>query len=131
MELYSKNKKNIELLESMIKDVSQSNSINGNELKYNVIGIIIKDGVQEAYNYLNRYTKNEDFYNCRDFADIIKIKQEEDDFMLNPMLVEEGVNVCYKCGSKKTVSYSKQTRSADEGTTVFCMCVNCGNKWKM
>jgi DNA-directed RNA polymerase subunit M/transcription elongation factor TFIIS len=58
-------------------------------------------------------------------------QQEKDDFIKNPFEVEEGVNTCMKCGSKKTYSYTKQIRSADEGTTVFCICVICKNRWKM
>lgn len=37
---------------------------------------------------------------------------------------------CKYCG-KKTVTYKLlQTRSADEGTTVFYKCVSCGERWK-
>jgi DNA-directed RNA polymerase subunit M/transcription elongation factor TFIIS len=39
-----------------------------------------------------------------------------------------------KCGRCKTtdVSFSfLQTRSADEGTTTFCECLQCGSRWKM
>jgi hypothetical protein len=60
-----------------------------------------------------------------------KISQaEKDDFLNNPFQVEEGVNTCQKCGSKKTYSYTKQLRCADEGTTVFCICVVCSHRWR-
>ena len=36
--------------------------------------------------------------------------------------IEEGVMECTKCGSKKTYSYTKQTRGGDEATTVFAIC---------
>jgi hypothetical protein len=54
---------------------------------------------------------------------------EEDDFIENPFQVEEGVLECYKCGSKRTISYTKQTRSADEPASVIATCINCKNKW--
>jgi DNA-directed RNA polymerase subunit M/transcription elongation factor TFIIS len=44
--------------------------------------------------------------------------------------VEEGVLECSKCHSKRTISYQRQTRSADEGATTFAQCVNCSHKWK-
>ncbi len=55
--------------------------------------------------------------------------QEQDRFIESPIEIEEGVGEC-SCGSKKTLSYSKQTRSCDEATTVFFTCVECGNKWR-
>jgi len=37
---------------------------------------------------------------------------------------------CGKCG-KRNVTYNQlQTRSADEPMTTFCMCNECGNRWK-
>ena len=54
---------------------------------------------------------------------------EQDAFIERPVQVEEGIGEC-TCGSKKTLSYSKQTRSCDEGTTVFFTCVECGRKWR-
>ncbi|OXA63334.1 transcription elongation factor S-II [Folsomia candida] len=37
---------------------------------------------------------------------------------------------CNKCG-KRDVTYNQlQTRSADEPMTTFCLCLQCGNRWK-
>jgi DNA-directed RNA polymerase subunit M/transcription elongation factor TFIIS len=59
------------------------------------------------------------------------LKQKEyDDFLTKPPDVEEGVIECHKCGSKKTYSFSKQTRRADESATVFVRCSNCHNTFK-
>ena len=63
------------------------------------------------------------------FDDILRNQQEQDDFLVNPFEIEEGVQECNKCGSKRTFSYQKQTRSSDEGMTTFIQCV-CGNKWR-
>ena len=37
---------------------------------------------------------------------------------------------CRKCQSKKCVYYELQTRSADEPSTIFVTCLNCGKNWK-
>jgi DNA-directed RNA polymerase subunit M/transcription elongation factor TFIIS len=38
---------------------------------------------------------------------------------------------CGRCGSNDISNDFLQTRSADEGTTVFCLCKGCGKRWKM
>lgn len=55
----------------------------------------------------------------------------QDDFIANPVEVTEGAVTCTKCGSKKTFSKQMQVRSADEGFSTFCICVNCGSKWRI
>ena len=37
---------------------------------------------------------------------------------------------CGRCKLRKCTYYELQTRSADEGMTIFITCVNCGNRWK-
>jgi DNA-directed RNA polymerase subunit M/transcription elongation factor TFIIS len=44
--------------------------------------------------------------------------------------VEDGILKCGKCKSYKTTYYEMQTRSADEPTSKFCTCHNCGHKWR-
>lgn len=57
--------------------------------------------------------------------------QEHDDFLMKPPDVEEGVIQCHRCKSKKTYSFSKQTRRADESATVFVQCANCNLSFRM
>lgn len=38
---------------------------------------------------------------------------------------------CKKCGSNDITHEFLQTRSADEGTTIFCTCTGCKKRWKM
>lgn len=38
---------------------------------------------------------------------------------------------CSKCGSKNVQWEAKQTRSADEGQTIFLQCRNCHVRWRM
>jgi DNA-directed RNA polymerase subunit M/transcription elongation factor TFIIS len=56
---------------------------------------------------------------------------EENDFMTCPYEISEGVLQCAKCQCRKIFSFSKQTRSADEPTTVFALCSNnsCNHRW--
>jgi DNA-directed RNA polymerase subunit M/transcription elongation factor TFIIS len=62
------------------------------------------------------------------FRDVRNALEEQHSFIENPFEVEEGVLEC-KCGSRKTISFAKQIRSGDEGTTVFAKCVECGRGW--
>lgn len=38
---------------------------------------------------------------------------------------------CSKCGSTDIQIEIGQTRSADEGSTVFCLCLRCQKRWRM
>lgn len=38
---------------------------------------------------------------------------------------------CRKCGSSEVSWEEKQTRSADEAATLFCVCTKCKNRWVM
>ncbi len=42
-----------------------------------------------------------------------------------------GALTCRKCHGDKISIQQKQTRSADEGMTVFCKCDACGTQWRM
>jgi len=57
--------------------------------------------------------------------------QEQDDFLINPPQVEEGIMECKRCHSKRTFSFSKQTRRSDESATVFIRCSNCSFMYKI
>jgi DNA-directed RNA polymerase subunit M/transcription elongation factor TFIIS len=63
---------------------------------------------------------------------VFKKKQKEiDEFLTKEPEIEEGVIECKSCGSKKTFSFSKQTRRADESATVFVRCSQCSKTFKM
>lgn len=62
------------------------------------------------------------------FADEKHEEEEQNNFILHPFEVNEGVLTC-KCGSKRVYSYQKQTRSADEPMTTFATCMACKFSW--
>ncbi len=37
---------------------------------------------------------------------------------------------CYRCGSHKIEYFQQQIHRADEATTTFYRCANCGNRWR-
>jgi hypothetical protein len=57
--------------------------------------------------------------------------QEQDAFIECPPEIEEGIIECKKCRSKKTFSFSKQTRRGDESTTVFVRCSKCSFSFRL
>jgi DNA-directed RNA polymerase subunit M/transcription elongation factor TFIIS len=44
---------------------------------------------------------------------------------------DSGALMCNNCHSHDVEVHQKQTRSADEGMTVFCECSKCGTRWRM
>lgn len=70
-------------------------------------------------------------YYHSNFEKIRKCLEEEQNFIENPPVVEEGVIECGKCKSKRTFSFNKQTRSGDEAVTVFVRCADCGHQFRM
>jgi DNA-directed RNA polymerase subunit M/transcription elongation factor TFIIS len=60
---------------------------------------------------------------------MLKYKNDDIDEMKKPV-IEDGILQCGKCRSYKTEYTEKQTRSADEPTTKFCYCHNCGHRWR-
>lgn len=138
-----KNSKNLTKLESTVWKFCSAEDEDKREdmyttLVYQVYGDIL-NGV--SLKQLTEYIKKgENMFLHPCFAEFRKWTQEKFDFIVNPFEVEEGVQECRAilkkgprkgevCGSKKTFSFEKQTRSADEPTTVFSRCSSCGNKW--
>jgi DNA-directed RNA polymerase subunit M/transcription elongation factor TFIIS len=64
-----------------------------------------------------------------DFSVVAKKMEETDLFMNKNFETEEGVNECSKCKSKRTISFTKQVRSADEGASVFITCIDCKHRF--
>ena len=103
---------------------------------YQIIGDLLEAvDVPTILQYIQSKKIGWDHPNFQIMADKIA---EQNDFIKNPFEVEEGVFQCKAinsatgiiCGSRRVFSYTKQDRSCDEGTSVYCECVACKAKWR-
>ena len=58
-----------------------------------------------------------------------KIKRDSNKFNTKVEAMTE-MFTCKKCKSKRCTYYELQTRSADEPSTIFISCLDCGKHWK-
>lgn len=108
--IYKHNTNAIEKYNEMVRTVSYNcSSLVFNELK----NLVTKD-----------YFKSSIFDKSRESDDK---KLNNISCRLEPM---SGIHKC-KCGCDKVYSYELQTRSADEGMSVFLQCYECGKKWRL
>ena len=125
---YISSEKNIKLLEKKINEITN----NQEEYKKLILELIHYKRNGTSSKELLKLLKSNKVLESGSSYEEYKIKLEEHDrFLIKPFEVDEGVLECGKCGSNKTISYTKQTRSGDESTSVFALCYNCNNKWKM
>jgi len=59
-----------------------------------------------------------------------KAKNRDKELAMAGITEAAGILICSKCKSRKTDFYERQTRSADEPTTKFANCFDCGHRWK-
>ena len=128
---FIKNKSNIEIFEKNINKLSSTEDEYKRNL-YQLIGDLMTNTKQiSLQNKLKDIKEKNIGWNHPIYNDIKNKIKEQDEYIVNPFSVTEGVITCFKCKSKKTISYNKATRSSDEGITVHVTCSNCNNKWTM
>lgn len=118
--------------ENVIKALWHHSGKNFFNAKYLLFEIFSEFLVNPKTNDLFGKLRNKNI--CWDHVEFQNIKNkflEFDNFLSSPPEVEEGVLECRKCGSKKTFSFSKQTRRADESATVFVRCANCSASFRL
>jgi len=127
---YLDKEKNIEIIEKNIYNIS---------LEKKTFKNFYLETLYEVCYFLNQYNikkVNSDLkdkkilWNNDEFLDEKNKQKEKDDFLTNPFEVEEGIEKCDRCGSKRTYSISKQVRSADEGFSTFSHCLDCNKRWR-
>lgn len=120
--------KNVEMIEKYIY-ISSSEL---DQTSYKTILFQVMDEISSGNklkDIVSNLKDNKYYWNHSVFKVVTNKIREQDEFLLNPFEVEEGVLECH-CGSKRVFSYSKQVRSSDEKTTIFAQCVECKKKWK-
>ena len=110
-------KDNREKIYTYIKNIVNEEDISQEE-KYDLLLYIMYE-IHTEWNSLPKledlflYIKRKKIgYNHNEFKFIRDCFQEEEDFIVNPPVIEEGVISCKKCKSKRTFSFNKQTRSS-------------------
>ena len=125
--------KNIIILEKNIYEAAVKIDNNNTQNPYQDICMdvitMIRKGIK-LNTILQKLKTGNLMYESELFNDVRESLSEQQNFLENPFEVDEGVIEC-KCGSRRTISFSKQTRCGDEGTTVFAKCVDCGKSWIM
>jgi len=125
--------KNITVIEKYIFEAAISSSEdedvveeNYNEYLYQIIGDILAGNKLKST--LANIKSKKLGWNHSSFDEFSFRLREQDDFIMKPFEIEEGILQC-NCGSKRVFSFAKQVRSSDEGTSIFAECVACKAKW--
>jgi DNA-directed RNA polymerase subunit M/transcription elongation factor TFIIS len=128
---FSKKKENIDILKKYIRSyLINIDDTTVNDVIYEV-GFLLKQENKTLKEVFDLLKGGKLFKNHSNFVEISKKLREMDEFMDKPFEVTEGVNVCNKCKSSRTLSYNRQTRSGDEGMTVYVFCIDCKYRYTM
>ncbi len=95
----------------------------------------IVDSEMSPQEIVQKCTQAEFGFNSRVFKEDTQLVRLEEDFMLNPNSGQDvvpGTEKCPKCKGNRVHMKEIQTRSADEGATIFFKCADpkCGKTWK-
>ena len=133
LSLYVKKEKNVKVIEKHILNTCIAKKCTPIEESYKQLVISVCVQIQQGnslQDVLDTIKQGNVLWDDTSMSEYKHKLEEQDNFLENPFEIEDGVIECNKCGSKRTYSYTKQTRSGDEATTVFSVCAECGAKWK-
>ena len=60
-----------------------------------------------------------------------KRMKKEENFHNSKQVAKTELFKCSKCKKRECSYYELQVRSADESSTIFVTCLNCGNRWRI
>jgi DNA-directed RNA polymerase subunit M/transcription elongation factor TFIIS len=112
----------------MLKEYLEKISVDENVQKFLLFEVFCHDGIK---NIREMFKEKQFLFFHKEFAEIHHLVKEQEEFLTNPVQVEDGVIECHRCKSQKTFSYAKQTRASDEGTTVFVTCSECKHQFRL
>lgn len=110
-------------------------AINNRSLVFEIISLLLQIGYPATVEYLTKLTQQEDNQTGLLF-NLPTLKRARDKAALDLKLmkwkpkVEMGAVGCKRCKSLKLITYELQTKSADESTTKFYHCTECGSRGK-
>jgi DNA-directed RNA polymerase subunit M/transcription elongation factor TFIIS len=119
---------NVNTLEKYIFEISEEDEKSYKKILYETIQDISNGN--KIQDILSNIKNKNVLWKHKSLETFIKEEEEQDEFIINPFQVEEGMIEC-RCGSKRVYSYSKQCRSGDEGITSFHQCLKCKSKWSL
>jgi DNA-directed RNA polymerase subunit M/transcription elongation factor TFIIS len=122
-----KSEKNINILSNKILEICN----NDEKLSKTLVFQIITDlkNKKKLPDVLKELKEKKILWKHFDYADIIAEEEEQDNFIIQPFEIIEGITQCNKCGSNRVFSFTKQTRGGDESSTTFNECLQCKSKW--
>jgi len=122
-----KSEKNLKILSNKILEICN----NDEKLCKTVVFQIITDlkNKKKLPDVLKELKEKKILWKHFDYADIIAEEEEQDNFIIQPFEIIEGITQCNKCGSNRVFSFTKQTRGGDESSTTFNECLQCKSKW--
>lgn len=129
LELHLKNEKNISTFESVVHRLSGGDADRYCDILYQLLegDMSKRHSLKELLSDL-KAGKYE--WNHKHFLKVRSKQEERDNFIVNGFEeVEEGVVQCRKCKSYRVHSLQKQSRSGDEGMTVYAKCSECHHNW--
>lgn len=95
-------------------------------LKDHGANIVFKSDIELSKNTIIEDIERQSAERKSRFGQMLQEKYE----MMNDTSFRETLK-CRRCGSSDVSWEQKQTRSADEASTVFCNCNKCKNRWTM
>lgn len=92
---------------------------------YQVAGLLMTYSVKDTREFI---VGKKIPWKTPNFEQHMKDEKIEQDFIETPFEKTESVIKCH-CGSSNVMTFSKQLRSSDEGTSTIAICMTCKKRW--